>query len=118
MDAKLTPTFGFTQPTFGDSALVSFRPVMGQAKRPKFAALRTRRIVARNISERMQLRYKTASDKVKALAEDAGTSLSTIQRATQPEKYNTGITIDVLTQIAMGLRCEPHELLTPNEKDD
>jgi hypothetical protein len=61
----------------------------------------------------MELRYRGIGDKFKALAEDAGTSLSTVQRATKPDHYSTGITVDVLTQLAMALRCEPYELLTP-----
>lgn len=86
---------------------------MAGTKRPKYVALRTRRIVAENILRRMEERYATYTDKVKQLADDAGTSPSTIQRATDPERYQTGITIDVLTQIAMGLRCEPEDLLRP-----
>lgn len=92
-------------------------PVKGQTKRPKYAALRTRRVIAENVRARMEVRYKGLGDKFKALAEDAGTSLSTVQRATSPDRYSTGITIDVLTQIAMALRCEPHELMTPTERE-
>jgi DNA-binding Xre family transcriptional regulator len=86
---------------------------MGQTKRPKYTAVSTRRIIATNILARMESRYRGVGDKYKALAEDAGTSLSTIQRATKPDRHGTGITVDVLTQIAMALRCEPYELLTP-----
>lgn len=89
----------------------------GKPKKPKFVATRTRRILAANIRKRMEERYRNVGDKFKALAEDAGTSLSTIQRATDPEA-RTGITVDVLTQIAMGLRCEPFELLTPDPESD
>lgn len=85
----------------------------GQTKRPKYAAIRTRRIIAANVVSRMEHRYRGVGDKYKALAEDAGTSLSTVQRATRPDHYSTGITVDVLTQIAMALRCEPYELLVP-----
>ena len=86
--------------------------VKGQAKRPKYVALRTRKVLAANILKRMELRYKGVGDKFSALKEDAGTSLSTVQRATNPNSEN-GISIDVLTQLAMGLRCEPWELLKP-----
>ncbi len=86
----------------------------GQTKRPKYIAARTRRVIATNILRRMESRYKGMGDKYKALAEDAGTSLSTIQRATNPDRYTVGITVDVLTQIAMALRCEPFELVTPD----
>ena len=85
----------------------------GQTKRPKYPAVRTRRIIAQNVLAKMEVRYRGVTDKFTALAEDAGTSLSTVQRATSPDRYATGITVDVLTQLAMGLRCEPFELLTP-----
>jgi DNA-binding Xre family transcriptional regulator len=87
-------------------------------KRPKFTATRTRRVIAANVLVRMEIRYRGIGDKFKALAEDAGTSLSTIQRATQPDRHNTGITVDVLTQIAMALRCEPYELLLPPHPEE
>lgn len=111
--ADSEPNFGFLQPTFGKCADLRYARVKGQTKRPKYAAVRTRRIIAAAILSRMEIRYRGIGDKFKALAEDAGTSLSTVQRATNPDQYATGITVDVLTQIAMGLRCEPHELLTP-----
>jgi DNA-binding Xre family transcriptional regulator len=111
MTGKTIPTFGFPQPTFGVSAALAFTVVKGQTKRPKYVAVRTRRTIAENIVARMKVRYAEAGDRTKALAEDAGTSLSTIQRATNPDRYATGITVDVLTQIAMALRCEPEDLL-------
>jgi hypothetical protein len=111
-EAECKPTFGFSQPTFGNRTELGYAPVKGQTKRPKFPAVRTRRVIAENILWRMEARYDGISDKFKALAEDAGTSLSTIQRATNPDRLNTGITVDVLTQIAMALRCEPADLLT------
>jgi hypothetical protein len=113
MKADGKPTFGFLQPTFGDVAGLPYAAMKGQTKRPKYAAVRTRRIIAENVIARMETRYHGIGDKFKALAEDAGTSLSTVQRATDPDHYATGITVDVLTQIAMALRCEPYELLMP-----
>lgn len=110
------PNFGYVQPTYGGAARLALSPMAG-TKRPKFVALRTRRIVAENIKRRMNERYPNHSDKVKALAEDAGTSPSTVQRATDPERYQTGITIDILTKLAMGLRCEPDELLRESQQD-
>jgi len=84
----------------------------GKPKKPKFVATRTRRIIAVNIRRRIETRYRGYGDKFKQLAEDAGTSVSTVQRAADLEG-GTGITVDVLTQLAMGLRCEPYELLLP-----
>jgi hypothetical protein len=115
------PILGFLQPTFGvleKNMLASPKKEArskksGPMKRPKYTATRTRRVIAANVLVKMELRYRGVGDKFKALAEDAGTSLSTIQRATQPDSYSTGISVDVLTQIAMALRCEPYELLMP-----
>lgn len=113
-EAQHIPTFGYVQPTFGDAGELGYAAMKGQTKRPKYTATRTRRIIAAAILSRMEVRYRGVGDKFKALAEDAGTSLSTVQRATNPDQYSTGITVDVLTQLAMGLRCEPYELLTPS----
>lgn len=87
----------------------------GKTKRRKHVALRIRKVLAANLLARMEQRYRGVGDKVTALAEDAGTSISTVQRATKPDRYTTGISIDVLDQLAMGLRCEPYELLKPPE---
>lgn len=119
MTPDLIPFFGCTQPTLGSNAKLGYSVMAtGRAKRPKYAAVRTRRVVAENVLLRMNQRYTSNTDKYKALAEDAGTSLSTIQRVTQPDVYGVGITVDVLTQVAMALRCEPHELLIPPEQAD
>lgn len=113
---NVTPNFGYLQPTYRRTAEVAYSPMPAGPKRPKHIALRTRRLIARNIMARVEERYKNAGDKLKALAEDAGTSYSTVQRATQPDRYATGITVDVLTQIAMGLRCEPADLLADDRE--
>ena len=116
MSRNVTPNFGCLQPTFRRGPQVAYSAMPGP-KRPKHIAIRTRRIIARNILARMEQRYRDNGDKLKALAEDAGTSYSTIQRATQPDRYSTGITVDVLTQIAMGLRCEPADLLADDDRE-
>lgn len=85
----------------------------GQRKRPKHAAIGARKLLAANILERMEVRYKNVGDKSTALAEDAGCTLSTVQRATKPDRYNNGVSIDIIDQLAKGLRCEPYELLLP-----
>lgn len=116
MNDDTKPTFGFPQPTLGQDAELASWSMAGNTKRPKYTALRTRRTIAANILKRMEARYPSVGDKYKALAEDAGTSLSTIQRATAPDRYSTGITVDVLTQIAMALRCEPSDLLSEDRE--
>ena len=83
-------------------------------KRPKHVAVRLRKVLAANVVRRMEERYKNNGDMKKALAESAGVTLSTIQRVTQPERYDNGATIDTIDQVAKALRCEPSDLL----KDD
>lgn len=87
---------------------------MGRPKRPKQVAIRLRKVLATNILRRMEERYKNIGDKKKALAEHAGVTLSTVQRVTQPERYDNGASIDTLDQLAKALRCEPYELLKDN----
>jgi DNA-binding Xre family transcriptional regulator len=96
---------------------------MGNARRPKFIAARTRRVLAENVKARMKERFKDEPDLVRALAELAGVSRSTVQRTMEAEVI--GISIDTLTQMANALHCEPYELLMPDrfqarhpQKDD
>lgn len=89
--------------------------MIGQRKRPKHVALGARKLLAANILARMEARYKNVGDKSTALAEDAGCTLSTVQRATKPDRYGNGVTIDIIDQLAKALRCEPYELLLPLE---
>jgi DNA-binding Xre family transcriptional regulator len=82
---------------------------MGNARRPKFIAARTRRVLADNVKARMKERFRDEPDLVRALAESAGVSRSTVQRTMDAEVI--GISIDTLTQMANALHCEPYELL-------
>jgi DNA-binding Xre family transcriptional regulator len=85
---------------------------MGNARRPKFIAARTRRVLADNVKARMKERFRDEPDLVRALAELAGVSRSTVQRTIDAEVI--GISIDTLTQMANALHCEPYELLMPD----
>lgn len=58
----------------------------------------------------MDSAFFSAPNKVAALAKRIGTSKSTVQRVLSGE---VGITVDVLAQLAMGLQCQPHDLLQP-----
>lgn len=87
----------------------------GKAKRPKYVAVRSRRILGQNIKLKMQERYASEGDKYTALAQDCGTSRSTIERIVKGE---TGATIDTMTLLANALHCELHELLAIESKND
>ena len=82
-----------------------------QPKRPKFVAQETREIIAENLAAKLvrafpALPYKT--DQYEALSKRTGVSSSTVQRAAKAE---VGITVDVLAQMASGLKCDPADLL-------
>lgn len=84
----------------------------GQAKRPKFIATRSRKILGENVRRKMEQRYPDEGDKFTALAESCGNSpsRSTINRIIDGE---VGPSIDTITQLANALHCEPWELLVP-----
>ena len=79
-----------------------------RTKKKKFIALESRELLARNVSYRMEKEFSRVSNKPEALAKRIGTSKSTVQRVLTGE---IGVTLDVLAQLAMGLRCHPFELL-------
>ncbi|HEX5461919.1 MAG TPA: hypothetical protein VFX20_18285 [Steroidobacteraceae bacterium] len=56
-------------------------------------------------------RYPTRSAQQQAFARDAGVSWSSVQRKLEPE---SGFTLDLVADIAVALRIEPHHLLDPN----
>lgn len=81
-------------------------------KRPKFIARETREIIAANVKRLMEQQFAHSTNKPAALAKRIGTSESTVQRVLSGD---VGITVDVLAQVANGLRCEPADLLrSPN----
>jgi DNA-binding Xre family transcriptional regulator len=60
----------------------------------------------------MEERFRGEPDLVRALAEYAGVSRSTVRRITDADVI--GASVDTLTQIATALHCEPYELLMPD----
>jgi DNA-binding Xre family transcriptional regulator len=105
------PTLGHESTTLGRGEDIGSNP-MGNARRPKCIAARTRRVLAENVKARMKERFRDEPDLVRALAESAGVSRSTVQRTMDAEVI--GISIDTLTQMANALHCEPYELLMPD----
>jgi DNA-binding Xre family transcriptional regulator len=106
------PFFGFIKPTLGPGVALGYNSMKRQAKKPKFVAMETREIVAANVQARMDRVFNGATDKPMMLAKRIGTSKSTVQRILNGD---VGVTIDILTQLANGLRCEPADLLLPPE---
>lgn len=84
----------------------------GQARRPKFVAGRTRKVLAENLRARMHERFSREPDMVRALSESSGVSRSTVQRVL--DAYTIGASIDTVTQMANALHCEAYELLMPD----
>lgn len=87
----------------------------GRTKRPKIVALETREILAANVRTRMDEMFSHQTDKAAALAKRCSVSKSTVNRALIVTE--TGISIDTLHQLAMGLHCEPADLLTRPSKE-
>ncbi|HNP65500.1 MAG TPA: helix-turn-helix transcriptional regulator [Woeseiaceae bacterium] len=83
-----------------------------RSKRKKFVSHEMREILAENILERMDQVFPDAANKTEALSKRTGTSRSTVQRVTNGQ---IGVTLDVLAQLAMGLHCQPHDLLLPRQ---
>jgi transcriptional regulator with XRE-family HTH domain len=83
-----------------------------ETRRPKFVAVRTRKVLASNLRSQMTERFERAPDRVRALSEVSGVSRSTVQRVLEADAV--GISIDTLTQLANALHCEAYELLVPD----
>ena len=110
--ADSTPKGGRqASPTLGRRPQVGFDSMKG-ARRPKFVATRTRKVLAGNVLSRMDERYAREPDRVRALSEASGVSRSTVQRVLDADVI--GASIDTLTQMANALHCEPYELLMPD----
>lgn len=103
------PIFGFMQPTYGPDYCLDFRAMGAKTKRPKFIAIEAREVLSNNVRTRMEREFQGIGDKPAALAKRIGVSKSTVQRVLDANA--TGTSIDVLAQIAMGLRCDPSDLL-------
>lgn len=72
----------------------------------------TAQAAANNIARLMEARYAGCPNKPAALAQDAGVSLSTVQRCTDG-RHSTSV--DVLEAIAWALGVQPFELLIEHD---
>lgn len=77
-------------------------------------AAKVRKIVADNVQRLIDFKYpiseyRTPSERQKALKSDANVSWSTVQRLLNADR---GKQIDIITDVAIGLGCQPGDLLT------
>jgi hypothetical protein len=69
-----------------------------------------RQVLAQNVSALMEIHYRGSSNKPKALAADAGVSLSTIQRMLDLE---AGASMDTIEAVAGAFQLSSYQLLVP-----
>jgi transcriptional regulator with XRE-family HTH domain len=81
----------------------------GKKKTPKAPGF-MRQVLAVNVSKLMEHHYRESGNKPRALAKDAGVSLSTIQRMLKAEN---GATIDNIEAVASAFRMSAYQLLLP-----
>lgn len=77
--------------------------------------MRLRRILAANVQTYLDVHYplskhRIKSNQQKAFANDSGVSWSSIQRALDP---STGVTLDVIADVAVGMEMKGADLITP-----
>ena len=75
--------------------------------------LPARQLLADNAERLRDQRFSDVGDKNSTLAKAAGHSLSTIQRVMDPDKSDTGVSVDILANVAAALSVLPCELLLP-----
>lgn len=111
--AHTRPVFGFIQPANGFYSNVSYKAMKGLKKSPKVAGF-MRTILAANIAALLEKHYadlKSVTARQKQLAEDAQTTLATIQRVMKQE---TGPSLDTIEAIATVFGVSTYQLLIPN----
>lgn len=70
-----------------------------------------RAIIAHNVGQLIEIKYKGLTNKNRLLADEAKVSLSTVQRIRDKE---VAITIDSLEAISAALGISPYQLFLPN----
>lgn len=81
----------------------------GKTKRPKTPGF-MRQVLAANVRLLMLQRYRDSQNKPKALAKDAGVSLSTVQRILAGAN---GTNLDNIEVVALALQVSSYQLLIP-----
>ena len=70
-----------------------------------------RQVLAQNVRGLLEIHYRDATDRPRALAKDAGVSLSTVQRIINLE---VGASLDNLEAVAGAFQLSAYQLLIPN----
>jgi transcriptional regulator with XRE-family HTH domain len=81
----------------------------GKKKTPKVPGI-MRQVLARNVRKLMEHHYADNPNRPKALAKDAGVSLSTVQRILAAEN---GASLDNIESVALALQVSSYQLLIP-----
>ena len=74
-----------------------------------------RQVLALNVAQLMELHYKLSTNRPRALARDAGVSLSTVQRILSAQ---TGASLDNVEAVAAAFQLSAYQLLIPNLHPD
>lgn len=113
------PKLGPLQPALGPLSGIRYKPMK---TKQNAAYMRAAKVLAWNVRERMNARYRSErseSAKIRRLAEESGVGRSTIQRIVNPDTYKVHrTTLDKIVYLAMALRCETHELLMEHYDDE
>lgn len=87
----------------------------GKAKRRKVVDQKLRALLAANVQKRMDRMFSQSSNKPQALADKAGLWISRIQHVLKGE---SGVSIDIVGQIATALDCSAADLLSHSAETD
>src|SRR4051812_4397512 len=109
MTAYPRPVLGFPQPANGSMLHLSSKPMSGQTKKRKTPG-DMREVLAQNLNRLMEQRYKESSNRPLALANDAGVSLSSVQRTLSRE---TGASIDTVEAFSKVFGLPPFQMIVP-----
>ncbi len=106
------PYLGFTQPSIGSSSSLIFLAVTRRSKKEKKMPLSVGILAwnVKNLRDRAYAGLPHETARNKALAKDADTTLSQIQRILACE---LAAGIDMIEALATALHVQPKELLTP-----
>lgn len=109
------PIVGYGQPANGSDGRLALKTMAkggktGVTKRRKAEGF-MRAVVSNNVRLLLAKHYPLSTNRTKALAVDAGVSLSTVQRVVAGE---VGASVDVLEQIANVFQLSVYQLLVPS----
>lgn len=104
------PVYGFRQPALGSPFNLQSITTMSTTRRKSKVPGFMREVLADNVKRLMVRHYKESGSRPRALAKDAGVSLSTIQRILARE---VGATIDNIESVAGVFHLSAYQILVP-----